>query len=100
MASGSASTGGRPGSRSRLHGDAFKTAGEQRERFVDDLIHVAGARLRRGKLGQRGELVDQCAQGSDAGENDLAAFANDGWASQAGCDRDACRCARQKAQWA
>ena len=78
MASWSARTGGRPGSRSRLHGDAFEPAGKQRERFFGDLIHVAGARLRRRKLRERGELVDQRAQGSDAGENDFAALANDG----------------------
>jgi hypothetical protein len=58
-----------------LHGDAFEPAGKQRQRLFDDLIHVAGARLRRGKLRQRGELIDQRAQRAHAAQNHLAALA-------------------------
>ena len=60
-----------------LHGDAVEPAGEQRQRLLGHLVHVAGARLRRGKLRQRGELIDQRAQRAHAAQNDLAAFADD-----------------------
>ncbi len=76
-ASGSARTGGNAGFKIALHGDALKAAGEKRQRFIDDFVHVAGAGLRRGELRQRGELVDEGAQSADATQNDFAAFADD-----------------------
>ena len=61
-----------------LDGDALEAAGKQGKCFIGDPIHVAGTRLRRRKLGERGELVDQRAQRANACQNDFAAFANDG----------------------
>ena len=61
-----------------LDGDALKAPGKQGERLVGDLVHVAGARLRRRKLGKCRKLIDERAQCSHAGKNDFAAFANDG----------------------
>ena len=61
-----------------LDRDAFETAGEQGERFVGHLVHVAGAWLRSWKLRECGELIDERAQRSHAGQDDFAAFADHG----------------------
>ena len=90
---------GKAGLEIALYGDAFEAAGKQRQGFVDDLVHIAGARLRRGKLRERRKLVDECAQRADAGQNDLAALANDVRRIGLAAVEMACRCVRRRARW-
>ncbi len=76
MASGSAITARQVGLQIPLYRNALKPAAKQRQRFFDNLIHAAGARLRRRKLRQRRELIDQRAQRAHAAQNHFAALAN------------------------
>ncbi len=59
-----------------IDGNAFETTGEERQRLVGHLVHIAGSRLGRGKLRQRRELVDQGAQRANAAQDHFTALAN------------------------
>ena len=59
-----------------LHRDAIKTSGEQRQSLFRNLVHIARARLRRGKLRQRRKLIDQRTQCAHAAQDHFTALAN------------------------
>ena len=58
--------------------DVAEAAGEEGERVFDDGVEVGGAGAGGGKLGERGELVDQRAHGFDGGGDDFGGALNDG----------------------